>query len=95
MHSSGAGIPGEGPGPPRPPLSLRRERGKAFRTGHRRFSPATSRQSRGGPGYYLSPRRNPSHIAVSATGRAVARRTPGRQRCDVAGGGGGRERAGK
>ncbi|KAM7324401.1 hypothetical protein ACRRTK_016706 [Alexandromys fortis] len=95
VHSSGAGIPGEGPGLPRPPLSLRREHGKAFRTGHRRFSPATSRQSRRSPGHYLFPRRNPLHIVVAATGRAVARRTPGRQCCDVAGGGGGRERAGK
>lgn len=54
-HSSGVGIPGEGPGPPRPLSSLKRKHCKALRTAHRRFPQAALRQNRGSSEALLVP----------------------------------------
>lgn len=54
-HSSGVGIPGEGPGPPRPLSSLRRQPCKALRTAHRRFPQPALRQNRGSAEALLVP----------------------------------------
>lgn len=55
VHSSGVGFPGQAPGPPRPPSSLRRKRGKTLRTAQRWFPPAAGRKNGGSAEALLIP----------------------------------------